>query len=187
MTRLRPIIAIAAALLASVLAMLPAAAQDPPADPPPPPDFPPLPILFAGTATLDGQPVERAQLSVRVGDWETRRPVSVVDGTFNCATECLIAGPPSFDYINEPVTFILNGRLAATLTFPFPNLSSPDRRNIALEFSASPAPTQTPIPAPTPSPPAAASPTPLIAAGGGAAFILIAGALLIVRRRRRRP
>ncbi len=121
MTRLRPFAAsAAAAALLCALTILSAAAQEPPTDSLPAADFPPLPVLFSGTASLDGQPVAEGRLSVRVGDWETRRPVAVVDGAFACAHECLTAGPPSLDYIDEPVTFVLDGGLTATLTFPIP-------------------------------------------------------------------
>ena len=181
------------AILASVLAVLPAAAQDAPPDLPLPPDFPPLPIIFTGTTALDGQPIAQGRLSVRVGDWETESPVTVENGEFTCAQECLIAGPPSFDYIDEPVAFVLDGRYTASLTFPFPNLGSPEQRRVALEFSAAPTPTPSPPPASTATP----TPTPvpgdlesagpaLLAAAIVAGLVAVLGVILLAGRIRRR-
>ncbi len=174
MLRTRRLVAPLIAVLISALAVLPATAQDAPPDLPPPPDFPPLPIIFTGTAAVDGQPVAQGRLSVRVGDWETGRPVAVENGEFICAQECLIAGPPSFDYIDEPVIFVLDGRYTASLTFPFPNLGSPEQRKVALEFIVAP----TPTPSPTPLPTATPTPTPVPGVLESAAPALFGGAVV---------
>lgn len=97
--------------------------------------FPPWPIIYDGTAELDGAPVANGTLTARVGDW-TSVAVPVVDGAFRCADPCLIVGPPSFDYIGAQVTFHLEGvGRAATLKFDYPNLAEPSRRTEALVFT----------------------------------------------------
>ncbi|MDE2885145.1 MAG: hypothetical protein OXO53_08635, partial [Chloroflexota bacterium] len=89
--------------------------------------IPAFPIVYErGTVTLDGEPVASGEIVVRVGDWERRARIPVVDGAFDCANDegCLLVGPPS-DYIDEPVTFHLNGDQQADLTYPFPLLGFP--------------------------------------------------------------
>ena len=54
--------------------------------------IPPWPILFQGTALLNGEPVQEGTLTVRVGDWESPIPVPVRDGVFDCGAACLIRG-----------------------------------------------------------------------------------------------
>ena len=155
MTRLRRLIAPAAAMLLVAMAVLPASAQD---DPPPlPPELPPgpfivpLPILFEGTVELDGRPVAEGELTVRIGDWESRA-VPFRDGAFACAAHCLIAGPPGFEYVDQQVTFHLDGRHEADFAFAFPNLDEPSQRRVELRFGSPPTPTSTPAPTPSPTP-----------------------------------
>ncbi len=140
-------------MLLAAMAVLPVSAQD---DPPPlPPELPPgpfivpLPILFEGTVELGGLPVAEGELTVRIGDWESRA-VPVVDGAFACAAHCLIAGPPGFEYVDQQVTFHLDGRHEGDVAFAFPNLGEPDQRRVELRFSSPP--TSTPTPTPTPEP-----------------------------------
>jgi hypothetical protein len=95
--------------------------------------FPPLPMLFDGSVVLNGEPVAEGQLTVRIGDWESG-PVAVVDGVFRCANPCLIAGPPDFSYIGEPVTFHLDGGEPAGLSFAFLQAASPSRMSVELVF-----------------------------------------------------
>ena len=45
--------------------------------------IPPWPILFQGTALLNGEPVQEGALTVRIGDWESPKPVPVSDGVFD--------------------------------------------------------------------------------------------------------
>ena len=66
------------------------------------------------------------ELVVRVGDWEHLTRIPVRDGAFTCGDEaCLIVGPPNYSYVDEPVTFHLNGERQADLTYPFPLLGTP--------------------------------------------------------------
>ena len=130
-------------------------------------------------------------LSVRVGDWETRRPVNVEGGAFVCAAACLIAGPPSYDYVGEPVLFVLDGTYAAAEGFLFPDLPSPSNIEVALTFSSdnilppppptpTPAPTPAIAPTPTPTPAPTATPTPAPDAGGAGAPAALAVATAVV-------
>ena len=142
-------------MLLVAMAVLPALAQD---DPPPlPPELPPgpfivpLPILFEGTVELDGRPVAEGVLTVRIGDWESRA-VPFRDGAFACAAHCLIAGPPGFEYVDQQVTFHLDGRHEADFAFAFPNLDEPSQRRVELRFGSPPTPTPAPTPSPTPTP-----------------------------------
>ena len=130
--------------------------------------IPPWPILFQGTALLNGEPVQEGTLTVRVGDWESPRPTPVSDGVFECGTACLIAGPPSLAYLDLPVTFHLDGERQATLSFTYPYLGTPCLVEVELLFGddAGPAVTANPcqsgvVPLPTPTPtPLPATPTP---------------------------
>ena len=138
--------------------------------------IPPWPILFQGTALLNGEPVQEGTLTVRVGDWESPIPVPVRDGVFDCGAACLIAGPPSLAYLDLPVTFHLDGEWQATLSFTYPYLGTPCLVEVELLFGDDagpaltanpcqsgvvplPTPTPTPLPA-TPTPTAAPAPTP---------------------------
>ena len=133
--------------------------------------IPPWPILFQGTALLNGEPVQEGALTVRVGDWESPRPVPVSDGVFECGAACLIAGPPSLAYLDLPVTFHLDGEWQATLSFTYPYLGTPCLVEVELLFgdNAGPALTANPcqsgvVPLPTPTPtPLPATPTPTAA------------------------
>ena len=130
--------------------------------------IPPWPILFQGTALLNGEPVQEGTLTVRVGDWESPRPTPVSDGVFDCGAACLIAGPPSLAYLDLPVTFHLDGERQATLSFTYPYLGTPCLVEVELLFGddAGPAVTANPcqsgvVPLPTPTPtPLPATPTP---------------------------
>ena len=97
------------------------------------PEPPPLPIIFEGTVRLDDQLVADGLLTLHVGDWRSAR-VPVVDGAFRCADPCLLAGPPSTDYVGALVTFHLDERFVANLTFAFPNLAEPSWQQIELSF-----------------------------------------------------
>ena len=133
----------------------------------------PWPILFQGTALLNGEPVQEGTLTVRVGDWESPKPVPVRNGVFMCGDECLIAGPPSLAYLDQPVTFHLNGELQATLSFTYPYLGTPCLVEVELLFGVDAGPALTenpcqsgvvPLPTHTPTPtplPAAPTPTPV--------------------------
>ena len=133
--------------------------------------IPPWPILFQGTALLNGEPVQEGTLTVRVGDWESPKPAPVSDGVFECGTACLIAGPPSLAYLDLPVTFHLDGERQATLSFTYPYLGTPCLVEVELLFGddAGPAVTANPcqsgvVPLPTPTPtPLPATPTPTAA------------------------
>ena len=133
--------------------------------------IPPWPILFQGTALLNGEPVQEGTLTVRIGDWESPRPVPVSDGVFECGEACLIAGPPSLAYLDLPVTFHLDGEWQATLSFTYPYLGTPCLVEVELLFGddAGPALTANPcqsgvVPLPTPTPtPLPATPTPTAA------------------------
>jgi hypothetical protein len=96
--------------------------------------IPPWPLLFRGTVQMEGIPVAGGQLRVRVGDWESR-PVLVADGRFDCAAECLIAGPPSFSYIGQPVTFHLDDAYLGDVSFAFPAGATPQQLDLDLAFS----------------------------------------------------
>ena len=96
--------------------------------------IPPWPILFQGTALLNGEPVQEGALTVRIGDWESPRPVPVSDGVFECGAACLIAGPPSLAYLDLPVTFHLDGEWQATLSFTYPYLGTPCLVEVELLF-----------------------------------------------------
>ena len=133
--------------------------------------IPPWPILFQGTALLNGEPVQEGTLTVRIGDWESPKPVPVSDGVFECGAACLIAGPPSLAYLDLPVTFHLDGGWQATLSFTYPYLGTPCLVEVELLFGddAGPAVTANPcqsgvVPLPTPTPtPLPATPTPTAA------------------------
>ena len=133
--------------------------------------IPPWPILFQGTALLNGEPVQEGTLTVRVGDWESPIPVPVRDGVFDCGAACLIAGPPSLAYLDLPVTFHLDGGWQATLSFTYPYLGTPCLVEVELLFGDDAGPALTanpcqsgvvPLPTPTPTPPPA-TPTPTAA------------------------
>ena len=133
--------------------------------------IPPWPILFQGTALLNGEPVQDGTLTVRVGDWESPKPVPVRDGVFDCGAACLIAGPPSLAYLDLPVTFHLDGEWQATLSFTYPYLGTPCLVEVELLFGDDAGPALTanpcqsgvvPLPTPTPTPPPA-TPTPTAA------------------------
>ena len=135
--------------------------------------IPPWPILFQGTALLNGEPVQEGALTVRIGDWESPRPVPVSDGVFECGAACLIAGPPSLAYLDLPVTFHLDGEWQATLSFTYPYLGTPCLVEVELLFGDDAGPALTanpcqsgvvPLPTPTPTPtPLPATPTPTAA------------------------
>ena len=137
-------------------------------------EFPPWPLLFEGDVYLDGEPVAQGEVTIRIGDWEGAR-VPVVDGSFRCADPCLIAGPPSFDYVGEPVTFHLDTGYVASFTFPFPEAGSPSRTRVELFFGAlpTPAPRGQGKPSATP-PPAEDSGTGVLVAVAAAAIVAMA-------------
>lgn len=127
---------------------------------------PPWPLLFEGEALLDGVPITAGRITLRIGDWESRA-VNVRDGAFACKDGCLIAGPPSFDYIGEEVTFHLDDRYQADFSFAFPAQSTPARTFITLTFGDSaglaPLPTATPVaPSETPEPTLRPTPPPAV-------------------------
>ena len=98
---------------------------------------PPWPILYSGEVYFNDVLLQgNAQLTVRVGDWESK-PVPVVDGRFRCADPCLIAGPPSQTYIGQRVTFHLSGEHEASHSFDFPTLPQPASETIHLYFEES--------------------------------------------------
>jgi hypothetical protein len=159
---------------------------------------PPFPLLFEGSAILDGEAVASGELTVRIGDWESR-PVAVADGRFVCSDPCLIAGPPNEDYIGLAVTFLLDGTREATLTFPFE--PGPARVGVELVFGVT---TPTPVapsgglPTPGLSRTPTAPPVPVPGTGPGSLLLWTAGIAAVVaaigagaggvvRRRRRRP
>ena len=91
---------------------------------------PPLPILYQGEVYSDGELLrEEAQLTVRVGDWESRS-VTVQDGKF----QGLVAGPPGPRYIGQPITFHLGG-VEASYRSTFPLLGEPRSEEVRLEFA----------------------------------------------------
>ena len=114
--------------------------------------------------------MQEGTLTVRVGDWESPRPVPVSDGVFECGEACLIAGPPSLAYLDLPVTFHLDGEWQATLSFTYPYLGTPCLVEVELLFGDNAGPALTanpcqsgvvPLPTPTPTPtPLPATPTP---------------------------
>ncbi len=153
---------------------------------------PPFPLLFEGSVLLDGALVERGELTVRIGGWESKA-VPVVDGRFECTDPCLIAGPPNFDYIGLPLTFHLDGAHEASLTFPF--RQGPDRISVELIFG-DPGPTPTPLVQDPPIPTPTATPVPDGATDGynlvwiAAAVVgvigMVGGTAAVVRSRRSR-
>ena len=168
-------------MLLAAMAVLPVLAQD---DPPPlPPELPPgpfivpLPILFEGTVELHGFPVAEGELTVRIGDWESRA-VPVVDGAFACAAQCLIAGPSGFEYVDQQLTFHLDGRHEGDVAFAFPNLGEPDQRRVELRFGSPTTPTppltSTPPPTSTPTPPPTPTPAPTLGSLGPARLSALA-------------
>ncbi len=180
------IAAVVTVCAAAVVGVLPILAQAPDGAPPP------LPYIFEGSVTLDGDPVPTGQLTLRIGDWESK-PVPVVDGVFTCSDPCLIAGPPNRSYIGQELSFHLNGVHKARLTFPFQE--GPARVRVELVFgerAATPTPVpqaadETPLFDPTPVP-VAESPSGdglpwwLLPAGGGAALAFVMGGYAAVRR-----
>ncbi len=98
--------------------------------------FPPWPIVLKGNVSLDGQSVGSGELSVRIGDWESKQ-VPVVKGTFRCSDQCLIAGPPSGSYIGELVSFVLDNKWETDLGFTFPENPSPEIMEVSLSFDSS--------------------------------------------------
>ena len=128
--------------------------------------MPPWPMLFEGTAYYDGELLAEGSITVRIDDWESR-PIVVQDGSFKCADTCLLAGPPSYDYVGKPVSFHLNSSRIAQLIFPFPLQGTPSISPIDLYFGDLPLvlPTPTPftlmlVPTPTPLPASGMTPTP---------------------------
>jgi hypothetical protein len=94
--------------------------------------FPPWPVIYQGEVYVDGVLLEAdAQLTVRVGDWESS-PVVVRRGTFLN----LVAGPPSHAYDNERITFHLSGMNVqpALQQFQFQVREEPLARTLRLEF-----------------------------------------------------
>ena len=122
----RTFLIVAALLAAALVVPLVASAQDGGDDRPT--SIPPFPVVYLeGTALLDGEPVAKGEIVVRVGDWEREKRIPVVNGMFDCANDegCLLVGPPDYAYAGEPVTFHLNGEQQADLTYPFPLLGTP--------------------------------------------------------------
>ncbi len=118
--------------------------------------LPPWPMLFKGTAYLDGQLVDNGVITIKIDDWESR-PVSTVNGVFTCSDACLLAGPPGYDYVGKSVTFHLNSKHVAELTFPFPLQGTPSINPVDLFFGDLPVALPTPTPfmlmlVPTPTP-----------------------------------
>ncbi len=107
--------------------------------------IPPLPVIYGGEVYVDGVLLaEEAELTVRVGDWESR-PALVQDGRFLA----LIAGPPSVAYVDQPITFHLNG-MEAIQRFVFPFQGVPSSETVRLEFGSPAEPTATPTMEPEP-------------------------------------
>ncbi|MBI4197808.1 MAG: hypothetical protein HY533_01695, partial [Chloroflexi bacterium] len=80
-------------MAATSAAAVPALAQEPPV----------FPILYGGTAYVNGQPApEGAVLVVKVGDWQNRTTVER-NGTYHG----LMAAPPTKEYYSRPITFHL--------------------------------------------------------------------------------
>ena len=100
--------------------------------------FPPLPILYRGEVYVDGELLlEEAELTVRVGDWESRPATVQQDGSFLA----LIAGPPSITYVDQPITFHLRG-MEATYRSTFPLMGQPRSEELRLEFGETAPPTE---------------------------------------------
>ena len=91
----RTFLIVAALLAAALVVPLVASAQDGGDDRPT--SIPPFPVVYLeGTALLDGEPVAKGEIVVRVGDWEREKRIPVVNGMFDCANDegCLLVGPP---------------------------------------------------------------------------------------------
>ena len=115
---------------------------------------PPLPVIYGGEVYVDGVLLmEEAELTVRMGDWESR-PVTVQDGKFLA----LVAGPPGVEYVDQPITFHLNG-MEAVQQFVFPLQGAPSSETVRLEFG-SPIVEPTATPTMEPEPTATLEPTP---------------------------
>jgi hypothetical protein len=136
---------------------------------------PPLPIIFEGTVRLDNQLVAEGWLTLYVSDWRSAR-VPVVDGAFRCGDPCLLAGPTSTDYLGKLVTFHLDDRFVADVTFPFPNLAEPAWQEIDLSFSSAGMTNESPD---------KNSNVGLIALLGFGAFVLVAGGTVFMTQRGR--
>ena len=81
--------------------------------------------LQAGTAFLHREAAPWAKITVRVGDWEQKDVVRVMDGVFGCEEDnCLIVSVPDSSYVGQAVTFYIDVHQAG-LTFEFPSLSEP--------------------------------------------------------------
>ena len=92
---------------------------------------PPLPIVYQGAVYVDGVALaEDAELTVRVGDWEST-PAPARNGEYIN----LIVGPPNLDYIGEEVSFHLDG-LVAEQRLIFPSLGEPRFELLRLDFTS---------------------------------------------------
>ena len=115
--------------------------------------MPPLPIIYGGEVYVnDVLLMGDTELTVRVGDWESRS-VPVRNGKFLA----LIAGPPNLTYVDQPITFHLNG-MEAVQRFVFPLQGAPSSERIRLEFDSIAEPTAPPMTVPEPT--ATPGPTP---------------------------
>ena len=92
--------------------------------------IPPLPIVYQGIVTVDGErPEGEHSLTVRIENWESN-PVLVSDGEFIN----LIAGPPSVEYVGKVISFHL-GEVQADETDVFTLLGVPEFASVLLNFS----------------------------------------------------
>ena len=100
-----------------------------------------------GTAYLHNEAVPWGKITVRVGDWEQKDVVRVIDGVFGCEEDnCLTISVPNSSYVGETVTFFIDVHQAG-LTFEFPSLSEPCIvESVELRFGGGAVPrTETPL------------------------------------------
>jgi len=115
------------------------------------PGPPPIPVLYAGAATINGNsPVPDGFLvTARVREYTTE-PATVMGGRY-----ILIIAPPDSSYFGQPITFYLHNITALETDVFGPTALSPSF-DLSFPMLPVPTPTSTPdLPPPTPSPEAA--------------------------------
>ena len=130
------IILLAVATLAAAVFASDAFAQAPP----------PFPFLYQGTAkTSDGASVpDGLQIFAMVGDYKSE-PIDVENGRYRD----LVVGPPSSDFFNKDIIFVL-WDVEADETATFTRVGFPAFRKLNLTFPRLPDPTPTPTVVTTP-------------------------------------
>ena len=129
--------------------------------------LPPFPVIYAGAATVGGQPVpDGAMVYAMVGDYVSVE-IAVKNGKYNG----LAVGPPDESYSGRQITFHLSEDVVADQTDNFVFTQGPTNQSFKQGFNLSfphlptpsPTPTNTPVPTAVPTNTSVPTATPEIA------------------------